>query len=176
MYTRTGDSGKSNSGRSLSSPKYYKVFHVLGELDLVQSYIGVIRSSIVDHETRKKLWKILKELQKDLFKIQALVYNVNCGKDIVEQDIKDLETLIDKVYKPHYKIDGFMLSSGNCLLSAQCDYLRPMVRRAERFFWEYVDNESIRGLEMCGKYLNRLSSVFYAMARYYDTSRDKVEY
>ena len=95
---------------------------------------------------------------KNLFIIQAEV--AGADKTISKEKVQDLEEIINRIEKELPKIDSFFVS-GSCESSALFDHARSVSRRAER---EVVKIKESAG-EYTLAYLNRLSSILYALAR-----------
>jgi len=173
-FTGKGDKGKTE----INEKKFSKdslIFEVLGELDEFNSLIGLAKNYLP-----KKFFKKLTEIQNDLFIIQANVayylYNAdergskrgltrmkfNPSK-LKEERIKELEKEIREIEKKIKTQKGFVIY-GSDKNSAWFDYLRGVVRRVERrvvrFTKKYKLDDKILS------YLNRLSSYFYALARF----------
>lgn len=161
LYTKSGDKGQTNifampRGRqgcpkknSKSSPK----IESLGALDELNSLLGLCKV-----KSGKTISKILEETQNDLFIIQGEV--AGCGKTIKQERVKEIEKIIDSIEKKLPKIKNFIIVGGT-ELSALLDYARAVARRAERravAIKKEISSDSLR-------YLNRLSSLLFAMAR-----------
>jgi ATP:cob(I)alamin adenosyltransferase len=106
--------------------------------------------------------QIVENIQQNLFIIQAEV----AGSDmrISEDKVKEAEILISEIEKELPPIKTFFISGGT-ELAALFDFARTLVRRAERRVVEVVDGEQTLG-EFTVSYLNRLSSLLYALARF----------
>ena len=106
--------------------------------------------------------KIVHECQNNLFIIQAEVAGAN--KSINEDKVKEVENIIDTIEKILPPIKSFFISGGT-ELTASFDFARTLARRAERrvvaVHEEKVVNVGLNSLT----YLNRLSSLLYALAR-----------
>lgn len=155
FYTRSGDKGQTNifgcqKKFSKSSPK----IEALGALDELNSLLGLCKV-----KSGKLISKILEETQNDLFIIQGEV--AGCGKIINHARIKEVEKNIDKIEKKLPKIKNFIIVGGT-ELSALLDYARAVARRAERRC--VAAKKDISPASFI--YLNRLSSLLFALARY----------
>jgi cob(I)alamin adenosyltransferase len=181
-FTGKGDKGETE----INGKKFAKdslIFEVLGELDELNSLIGLAKNYLP-----KKFFKKLTEIQNDLFIIQANVayYLINIAPNPVPEQstvqgkrqnretkfnlpklkgerIKELEKEIKEIEKKIKTQKSFVIY-GSDKDSAWFDYLRGVTRRVERrmvgFTKKYkLDDEIL-------SYLNRLSSYFYALARF----------
>jgi len=172
-FTGKGDKGKTE----INGKKFAKdslIFEVLGELDEFNSLIGLAKNYLP-----KKFLKKLTEIQNDLFIIQANVayYLIRrltqTGRRLTQtkfnfpklkgERIKELEKEIKEIEKKIKTQKGFVIY-GSDKDSAWFDYLRGVIRRVERrtvsFTKKYKLDDKILS------YINRLSSYFYALARF----------
>lgn len=170
FYTGTGD-----NGFSCGLPKSSPIFDLLGALDSLQTYLGIVKCTAKEYDNQSIIPE-LTTIQNKLFIIQAHCYNNSEERHIKEQDIADLEKWI-KLYRPGYKIDSFILSSSTSGISAHLDFARTLARTAEREFWKSaVSPRENKQIIIQAKYLNRLSSYLYVMSRYFDVKAEKVSY
>lgn len=159
LYTRKGDDGKTklfNCDTRLL--KNEEVFWALGNLDELNSYLGLLRSKIGNIEDGF----FLREIQNDIFTIQAFV--AGAEKKIGLEKSDRLEKKISEIEKEIPPIKTFIVP-GEDELSAISDIARCVTRRAERslvnLFQKHPENIDENALI----YLNRLSSFFFAFAR-----------
>jgi len=198
FYTRKGDDGKSRIGKK----KIYKLnpFVVaLGELDKLNSFTGIVKSS-PGNKISSTLKRQLHQVQEDLFIIQANVSYAMLKEKrtpplFSHQKTKNIEKIIDRIEKQLKPARKFIIS-GTTHTSAWLDYLRALSRSVERSVLAIAkapapnfsaDRYSERGRVWGGAgkkgmsvinpdilpYLNRLSSLFFALARW--EARDKKE-
>lgn len=168
LYTRKGDNGTTKTfGCDQRISKSSSIAEALGTLDEINSYLGICK---VKSEQEKLslssgvLFKdILHKTQKDFFIIQAEL--AGSKMSITEDKVKEVEEIIDAIEKELPPIKSFFIS-GNTELAACFDVARTIVRRAERRVVGVKDEGKISVGEFTLSYLNRLSSLFYAMARY----------
>lgn len=171
LYTGKGDAGTSKifstpSGERLS--KANEVFDVLGNLDELNSFLGMCKMKsvgvhLVINEDEVPIASILHTLQKDLFIVQASI--AGADKFLAEQKVVELEELISTIEAVLPPITTFFISGGT-ELAASCDVVRTIARRAERSLVKFLAIHPERAHEATIAYLNRLSSVLYALARY----------
>lgn len=171
LYTGKGDSGTSKifstpKGERLS--KADEVFEVLGSLDELNSFLGMCKMKsigvhLVIANEEVPIASILHTLQKDLFIVQASI--AGADKFLAEQKVIELEELITAIETTLPPITTFFISGGT-ELAACCDVVRTIARRAERALVRFLSIHPERAHEATVAYLNRLSSVLYALARY----------
>ena len=164
FYTRKGDDGKSSLfGSSNRVSKDDVRFEALGDLDELNSILGVCRALIEDDNN---VMALTKDVQECLFIAQAEV--AGSEKSLSSKHIKRLEESIEKI-EVKIKLPKAFVITGETKLSALFDYARAMSRRTER---SVVKVSKV--VNICKEtlmYLNRLSSFLYIVARYF-ASRD----
>lgn len=163
FYTRRGDKGISIMGnRRLSKDDL--IFEVLGSLDELNSWLGVCQSKSGKF---REIEQILLEIQESIFLIQA---EIGClgmkqlPRKVLEKDsVVKLEKVVENFGSKIPEITKFVISGGD-ELSASLDYARTLVRNAERKIVKYAKNNKTRPEII--EYINRLSSLLFALARY----------
>jgi cob(I)alamin adenosyltransferase len=159
LYTKKGDDGKTNTfGCDQRISKSSAITEALGCLDEVNSYLGVIKSKIDD-----KNKELIHKIQNNLFIIQAEV--AGADKKIKNEEVKYIEEIINNIEKELPSIKSFLISGAN-EISASYDFARTLTRRSERRVVA-VSEEGITKIDSETLiYLNRLSSLLYALARF----------
>jgi ATP:cob(I)alamin adenosyltransferase len=110
-----------------------------------------------------KIGDMIHEIQKNLFIIQAEV--AGADKTISESKVKELENIVDSIEKVLPPIKSFLISGGT-ELTAVFDFSRTLARRAERRVVQVFEESIVKVGSNTLAYLNRLSSLLYALARY----------
>lgn len=169
LYTRKGDEGDTyffgSDERALKSSLQAEA---LGSLDEINSLLGVCRAKAKNAKTKKSSKKkkgssvseILEQAQQDLFIIQAAI--AGSQKNITKRKIIFLEAVIDSIEREIPPIKTFFLPGGT-ELSALLDYARTVARRTERVVIRYSKAHQVSPETLA--YLNRLSSLLYALVR-----------
>ncbi len=170
FYTRKGDKGVSHIGKTKVSKTCLEV-EALGQLDELNSMIGILKSQ----KTSKELKNILHQIQENLFIVQAHVANIMMGQSFQAPSFKSLkineaEKIIDRIEKKLKPIRGFIISGVN-QTSSWLDFLRAKSRNVERSVLKIGKVEKLN--PDIKAYLNRLSSLLFALARW--EARDKKE-
>jgi len=161
FYTGKGDKGTSHIGKK-EIPKDSPIFEALGDLDELNSLVGVVKSSMKDKPLQKKL----QNTQECLFIIQArvawILFPQFEAKQLSEKKITELEKEIDAIEQKIQPDRGFVISGAE-EVSAQLDYLRAVSRRVERSLNKLHKKDTLPPEVLT--YANRLSSYYYALAR-----------
>lgn len=167
LFTGKGDDGTTyffGSARRYS--KDSPLAWALGTLDETNSFLGLCKV-LAREEGIKVPYKevlvaeIVEKVQQSLFIIQAELAGSE-DKTITEGKIKTMEDIINAIENELPPIKTFLVS-GSTSLQAHFDYARTVARRAERSVVALP--EELQPKEFSKKYLNRLSSLLYAIAR-----------
>ncbi|MCS7027977.1 MAG: cob(I)yrinic acid a,c-diamide adenosyltransferase [Bacteroidia bacterium] len=164
IYTKTGDQGKTGligGTRVLKSDIRIESY---GTVDELNSYIGWILS----FEEIKPQYTLLREVQDRLFTIGSLLAADPEGvkmllPDLFEEDIKMLETAIDKLSEEIPPMKHFVLPGGS-QINGLIHVARCVCRRAERWVVALHQEHPVNPLIL--QYLNRLSDYLFVLARW----------
>ncbi|MBI2633386.1 MAG: cob(I)yrinic acid a,c-diamide adenosyltransferase [Parcubacteria group bacterium] len=174
FYTRKGDDGSSMvSGKKI--PKNNIVFETLGDLDELNSVLGIARTRKIGNRFKKTILAI----QNDLFIIQAqcasLLYREPYARTVPKltaDKIFALEQLIDSIDKKTTSIHSFIIP-GSSIQSSWFDFARAVARRAERRVAQCAQKYTVDHNIL--SYMNRLSSLLFALARLFARGTKKKE-
>lgn len=163
FYTGKGDKGQSIIGRRKVDKTCLEI-SALGDLDELNCLLGAVR-----HEKLIPLHKkIICEVQENLFIIQANVAGVTlfCGEykspDFPAGKITGIEKIIDGLEREIKPAKKFVIP-GETRESAWLDVARAVSRRVEREVLKV--HKKYRLPLVILAYLNRLSSLLFALAR-----------
>lgn len=167
LYTRKGDTGTTKTfGCDQRISKSSAVAEALGSLDEVNSFLGLckIYSKSKNYKLKtKNLSEIVHHVQHNLFIVQAEL--AGAPKSISKEKLLEVEKLVDAIEEKLPTIKTFFISGGT-ELAALFDVARTLARRAERRVVAVGEEGKIKiGLDTLA-YLNRLSSLLYALARF----------
>ena len=194
LYTKTGDFGTSSLYNGSRKHKSSGYFHVLGDIDELNSFIGVVKSLINENKLNSlNEPNILKDIQCTLMDISSFI--ATPPWDIKHPIVGDTEEHIlkwknriglspDLITEIEKRIDNFdnllptltnFVVPGNNVLVSYIHVCRTISRRCERSFLELLSSE----LEYYGVYnsvdeqfkivqiyLNRLSDFFFVFSRF----------
>jgi cob(I)alamin adenosyltransferase len=171
LYTRTGDTGDtglSAPGRvRKSSPR----IEALGALDETNAAIGAAR---VLTAGEPELDRVLETAQHRLFDLGADLALPGASGRVGETHIETLEAAIDRLQAQTPPIRAFVLPGGTALAAA-LHLARTVARRAERALVGVTDaGEPVDPRAVA--YLNRLSDLLFAAARWANRERGDVEW
>lgn len=170
FYTGKGDKGKSYVGKK-SVKKTCLEIEALGQLDELNSMLGVLKSLPVRQAGQKiseDLKEILHGVQENLFIIQSHVANIMLDENFKTPDfknakIKEIERVIDNIERKLPPLKKFIISGTN-QTSAWLDFMRAKSRNVERSVLRIKKTDQLS--QEIKAYLNRLSSLFFVLARW----------
>jgi cob(I)alamin adenosyltransferase len=157
IYTKTGDDGTTGLANGNRIDKSSIRVEAMGNLDELNSIIGVIEASDIPSDISGYLLNI----QHRLFDIGGEI--AAPGNAVTAPgSIERLEELIDSYNEDLPKLKEFVLPGG-ALAASICHLARSVCRRCERSLvelsrTEYLNPESLR-------YINRLSDLLFVLAR-----------
>lgn len=164
IYTKTGDAGTTGLFGGARVSKASDRVASYGEIDELNSVIGLARAHGL--ESRKNNW--LARIQSELFDLGAELSTVQDKQDsvaqflLVEEDIAKLEAAIDELDAELAPLKSFVLPGGTASASA-LHLARTVCRRAERSLVALAAIEAVRPEVL--RYVNRLSDLLFVMAR-----------
>lgn len=176
LYTRGGDKGSIKTfGCDQSISKSSIIAEALGALDEANSFLGLVRARITFVKVEPSLCEgstftnveinfsdIILEVQQNLFIAQAEVAGATLS--ISAEKINRVEKIVDEIEKILPTIQSFFIS-GATEIGSMFDFARTLARRAERRVVAAKEEGKIKVSSETSTYLNRLSSLLYALAR-----------
>jgi cob(I)alamin adenosyltransferase len=182
VYTRTGDSGSSSLYNGERRSKDDVVFEVLGEVDELNSFIGVAREFCLLQENLADVTEQLAEIQSRLLDAGSTIATPPSTSTEAQRNrakfpsgqAELLETWIDKMDDQLPPLVNFILPSGG---KAACHLhcARTVCRRAERktvLLRREGDEDVFAPVQI---YLNRLSDYLFVAARFAAMKNKSIE-
>lgn len=164
IYTRTGDSGTTGLGDGSRVAKDDLRIHALGDVDELNSCIGILRSQIaVSSIEDKTQWdKSLSLIQHWLFDLGGEVCIPNYNM-VLPISVDYLETEIDRMNEALPMLKDFILPAGT-LACSYAHQARSVCRRAERSLMTvHARDQNIQATSL--QLLNRLSDWLFVASR-----------
>jgi cob(I)alamin adenosyltransferase len=184
LYTRKGDAGTTKDFRSGPGQRKSKSScqtEALGALDELNSFLGLVKVKAVGVDWKapaseagernsvgkassggKSPAEIMEWCQNCLFTVQAEV--AGADKKVGQGKVTEMESMIDAIEKKLLPIKTFFISGGT-ELAALFDISRTLARKAERRVVGGIEAGEFSVGPATLAFLNRLSSLFYALAR-----------
>ena len=179
IYTRTGDDGTTGMADGSRVSKADELFSVMGDIDELNSHIGLVRVHLVDNLSNMANQFLLERLNSQnevdltqaLVIIQHLLFNVGGELAMPEYEginathIDWLEQQIDAMNSRLPPLKDFILPTGSLLVS-QLHVARTVCRRAERqaVILQQQRPQAIRSTAV--SLVNRLSDWLFVAARF----------
>ncbi len=164
LYTRKGDTGESGLfGTNERFPKNSLVYEALGTIDELNSLLGVCRAKATGkkHDLMPLVSSMVQSVQEHLFIMEAQI--AGAEKNITKEYVDEIEKMVAQLEERLPKLHSFIIP-GATELSALLDLARAVSRRAERAVIAMSATKPIP--DATKAYLNRLSSLLYALARF----------
>lgn len=161
IYTKTGDLGMTSlyGGKRISKADCQ--VETYGSIDELTSYIGLV---VVKLKSKKDRIFLI-EIQRDLYQIMSFLSGAKVDLLKLEKKVTGFEKKIDEIEKKLPKLNKFILPGSN-ETSSLFQILRVLCRKAER--------RNIGQNLVIIKYLNRLSDLFFDLARKYGKNNEVV--
>lgn len=160
VSTKTGDAGESGLADGKRLAKHSLVFTVLGDIDELNSWIGLIVASMEDGRFGGQQ-ELLRQVQEHLFYVGAEVAASPNTKlkteslELIEAESERLQGSMAEGWTTKF------LMPGGSTLAAYCDLARAVCRRAERSVAAYSVEATVSILVR--QYMNRLSDYLYVL-------------
>jgi cob(I)alamin adenosyltransferase len=154
IYTKKGDRGETSLFKGSRVPKNSLRIRVIGAIDEVNSYLGVIISESLE------IKKEISEIQRNLFTIGSILAGAPLRFPKVKT--KKLERELDRLEGTLPVLKNFILPSGE-KVAAKLFFARTLVRRAEREVALLNSKEPLKPEILV--YINRLSDYLFMVGR-----------
>ena len=157
IATRTGDAGTTGLGDNSRVSKHHLRIHAMGDVDELNSHIGVLLCETLPDGVRH----VLVEIQHQLFNLGGEL-SIPGFELLKKEAIVDLDDALETYNATLPKLAEFILPAGNRAAS-QAHVCRTVARRAERAVVALGAEEALNDTPR--QYLNRLSDLMFVLAR-----------
>jgi cob(I)alamin adenosyltransferase len=164
LYTGAGDEGYTSLLGVERVAKHSLRPEAYGTVDEASAFMGLARADEAASDRTKTL---LLEAQRDLWVLMgelASAPGIELPKTIVPARVTWLEEETSRLGQEFPPLNKFVIP-GDTLVSAKLDAARTIIRRAERHVSRLSHQGDIQNPEIM-RYLNRLSSLLFALGRY----------
>lgn len=160
IATRTGDDGTTGLGDNTRVSKDHLRVHAMGDVDELNSHIGVLLCDELPAAART----LLVEIQHQLFNLGGEL-SIPGFELLKAQAVAELDDALAQYNAQLPKLEEFILPAGN-RAAAQAHVCRTVARRAERAVVALGQQDALR--ETPRQYLNRLSDLMFVLARVFN--------
>lgn len=157
IATRTGDAGTTGLGDGTRVSKDALRIHAMGDVDELNSMIGVLLSEALDDDIRT----VLIQVQHDLFDLGGELC-IPGFDNIRTAQVAQLDDWLTQFNEALPRLENFILPAGT-RAAAVAHVCRTIARRAERSVVTLGLAETVR--DVVRQYLNRLSDLLFVLAR-----------
>ena len=163
IYTKGGDKGETSLLGGTRVAKSHERVESYGNIDELNSFLGLIRDQDIDMHYRE----VLIHIQQNLFVAEALIARdpEKQTRDLpmlTDDDILMLEKEIDVMNEQLPALTNFILPGGHPTVS-YCHIARTVCRRAERSLIRLNQVSPVENIII--RLLNRLSDYLFVLAR-----------
>lgn len=174
IYTRSGDGGMTRVAGGGRVPKDDIRIEANGCLDELNAVVGVVRSLLPDSHDWQSL---LREVQLQLMAVMSQVATPSSLRHgnpnrLEEGWVEACEVEMDRLTAEMGESAHFLLPGGTPV-AAHLHLARTVARRAERRLWTLHRQDPVPELVL--RYLNRLSDLFFVLARHALWQADRQE-
>ena len=165
VTTGVGDDGKTYIvGSKNKVLKSSERIEACGDIDELNSFIGLVRSKMKKEKNQTDLNNLLSEIQNDLFVLGADIASPsNTSSPRIGNDkIEKIESEQNRLLSELESLDDFVVPYGSETVSL-LHIVRAIARRAERSVVRLSQVDKINPKSVV--FLNRLSDIFFVMAR-----------
>ena len=157
IATRTGDNGTTGLGDGSRVDKDGLRVHAMGDVDELNSHVGLLLCEPLPHALREELVTI----QHDLFDMGGELC-IPGFTMITESHVMRLDALLEKYNADLPPLADFILPAGS-RAAAQAHVCRTVCRRAERAIVTLGKEETLN--DHPRQYMNRLSDLLFVLSR-----------
>ena len=157
IATRTGDAGTTGLGDNQRVSKNSLRVHAMGDVDELNSSIGVLLCEEMPQDVRE----VLVEIQHQLFNLGGEL-SIPGFELLKAEAVLHLDKALERYNADLPRLKEFILPAGN-RVAALAHVCRTVARRAERAVVALGNEEALKDAPR--QYLNRLSDLMFVLAR-----------
>ena len=157
IATRTSDNGTTGLGNNQRVSKNSLRVHAMGDVDELNSNIGLLLCEEMPADVRA----LLVEIQHQLFNLGGEL-SIPGFELLKAEAVAELDAALERYNAQLPKLQEFILPAGNRAAS-QAHVCRTVARRAERHVVALGNEEALNDTPR--QYLNRLSDLMFVLAR-----------
>ena len=160
IATRTGDDGTTGLGNNTRVSKASARPHAMGDVDELNSQIGLLLCEVTSADIRA----LLTSIQQQLFNLGGEI-SIPGFELLQDEALAELDAALERYNAALPRLEEFILPNGT-RAAAQAHVCRTVARRAERAVVALGEQEAMRAAPR--RYLNRLSDLMFVLARVFN--------
>jgi cob(I)alamin adenosyltransferase len=168
FYTRTGDDGYTGLLSNSRVPKYTPRPEAYGTIDELSAALGLARATVRASRSRDIILTVQRQLYQVMTELASTPEVASRFERITAAHVNKLEQLTDTL-SAQVELPKEFIVPGDTLAGATLDLARTIARRAERLIVRMVHEGEFANAEVM-RYLNRLSSLLFVLARFEDAA------
>ncbi|QXL83855.1 cob(I)yrinic acid a,c-diamide adenosyltransferase [Comamonas sp. NLF-1-9] len=157
VATRTGDDGTTGLGNNTRVSKNSGRPHAMGDVDELNSHIGLLLCESLPEDVRA----LLTDIQDQLFNLGGEL-SIPGFALLKDEALAQLDEALARYNKSLPRLEEFILPAGT-RAACEAHVARTVARRAERAVVALQESEEMRPAPR--QYLNRLSDLLFVLAR-----------
>ena len=167
VATRTGDDGTTGLGNNTRVSKNSARPHAMGDVDELNSHIGLLLCEPMPDDVRA----LLTDIQDQLFNLGGEL-SIPGFALLKDEALKQLDGALARYNKTLPRLEEFILPAGT-RAACQAHVARTVARRAERAVVALQETQDMRPAPR--QYLNRLSDLLFVLSRVLNRMNDGAE-
>ncbi|MCR4326045.1 MAG: cob(I)yrinic acid a,c-diamide adenosyltransferase [Candidatus Roizmanbacteria bacterium] len=161
VTTKKGDTGTTTLFNQAGIPKHDPLIMLIGENDEVQSFLGLLKTTL----TEPVIQAYLTDIQRHIYQMMGeLSHGPEVPSNLLTQWLTELEAR-EEVLLTRTPIGNKFIIPGENKTEAWCQVARTAVRRLERNYSQYSVNHP--EVKRFIPYINRLSDYLFILGRSY---------
>ncbi|RPI87800.1 MAG: cob(I)yrinic acid a,c-diamide adenosyltransferase [Chloroflexi bacterium] len=172
FFTRTGDDGYTGQLGEGRLPKHHPRIEAVGTIDEATASLGLARSLCKAEASKDILLTVQRDLYKLMAELAATKANAHRFRELGADRVSWLEEQIEMINATVEMPKEFILP-GDSTAGGALSVARTVVRRAERRTTQLFHEEGLENLDLL-RYLNRLSSLCFALELYENREDGKI--
>lgn len=170
IYTKTGDKGTTATLSGERVSKSSLIINLNGDIDEVNASLGFLSSLILNNNKiqpakKKDLVEILRWSENGLYNMGIEISSNFTNIKFKKEHVYRLEEKINEMTEKMPPQKHFIIYSGSAE-STYAQLCRSIVRRCERKFVKFLEENNIHDYPQSYMFMNRLSDYLFTLSRY----------
>ncbi len=173
IYTKTGDKGESSLFSGERVKKNHHRLECYGSIDELNVALGFLLTALDSAKKSEGERQLLDKIQSNLFKLGSFLATTPANWSslklsfLMKEDVEELEKAMDEWDKELPPLKNFILP-GSSTPANDAHWARVITRKVERQMVALQGEEADSLPPLALHYINRLSDLFFVLARFLD--------